>query len=123
MRKQNRPPQSVVTAAGNSSMYSYVCGLLLCFDAIDHRIHQFQLLFGGTGHLFNHLLGVLCMEMGQRFLQFRFALLRPGQDQENFDICPSFLRAGSIYAAGLVLYPTRLMATLLSQRVLRCQGN
>lgn len=86
-------------------MYLCFCGLLLCFDAINHRIHQFQLLFGGTGHLFNHLLGVLCMETGQRFLQFCFALLRPGQNKENFDICPSFLRAGLIYAAGLVHYP------------------
>ena len=57
-------------------------------------------------HFFYHLLGMFCVETGQRFLQFFFALLRLGQDQENFYVCPSFLRTGSIYAVGPVHYPT-----------------
>ena len=85
-------------------MYSYFCSLLLCFDAIHHCIHQFQLLFGGTGHFFDHLLGVFRVEAGQCFLQFFFALLCLGQDQEYFYVCPSFLRTGSIYAAKPVHY-------------------
>ena len=39
---------------------------------------------------------------GDVFYQFFFALLCPGQDQEYFYVCPSFLRTGSIYAAKLV---------------------
>lgn len=103
---KNRPPQSTVTAVGGSSMYSCFYGLPLRFDAIHHCIHQFQLLFGGTGHFFDHLLGMFRVEAGQRFLQFFFALLCPGQDQEYFYVCPSFLRTGSIYAAKLVHYPS-----------------
>lgn len=102
---KNRPLQSAVTAVGGSSMYSCFYGLPLRFDAIHHCIHQFQLLFGGTGHFFDHLLGMFRVEAGQRFLQFFFALLCPGQDQEYFYVCPSFLRTGSIYAAGPVHYP------------------
>ena len=94
-----------MTAVGGSSMYSCFCGLPLRFDTIHHCIHQFQLLFGGTGHFFDHLLGVFRVEAGQRFLQFLFALLCPGQDQEYFYVCPSFLRTGSIYAAKPVHYP------------------
>ena len=98
-------------------MYSCFCGLPLRFDAIHHYIYQYQLLFGGTGHFFYHLPGVFCVETGQRFLQLCFALLCPGQDQEYFYVCPSFLRTGSIYVAGLVLYSVWLMATFLSQRL------
>ena len=98
-------------------MYSCFCGLPLRFNAIHHRIHQLQLLFGGTGQFFNHLLGVFCVETGQRFLQLCFALLRFGQNQKNFYGCPSFLRTGSIYVAGLVLYSAWLMATFLAQRL------
>ena len=106
--KHNRPPQSAVAAVGGFSMYSCFCGLPFRFDSIHHCIHQFQLLLGGTGHFFNHLPGVFCVEAGQRFLQLFFSLLCPGQDQENLYVCPSFLRAGSIYAAGPVHYPIRL---------------
>lgn len=95
-------------------MYSWFCDLLLCFDAVYHRIHQLQLLFGGTGHLFNHFLGVLCVKAGKRFLQLCFALLRFGQNQKNFYVCPSFLWNGSIYAVGLVHYPAWIMAAFLS---------
>ena len=85
----------------------YLCFYILSlrFDAIHHCIHQFQLLFGGTGHFFDHLLGVFRVETGQRFLQFFFALLCLGLDQEYFYVCPSFLRTGSIYAAKPVHYP------------------
>ena len=106
-----------MTAVGGFSMYLCFYILSLRFDAIHHCIHQFQLLFGGTGHFFNHLLGIFCVEAGQRFLQFFFALLCLGQDQEYFYVCPSFLRTGSIYVAGLVLYSAWLMATFLAQRL------
>ena len=86
-------------------MYSSFYSFPIRFDAIHHCIHQFQLLFGGTGHFFDHLLGVFRVEAGQRFLQFFFALLCFGQNQEYFYVCPSFLRTGSIYAAKPVHYP------------------
>lgn len=87
-------------------MYLCFCGLFLRFDDVHHCIHQFQFMLGGTRHFFDHLLGVFCVATGQRFLQFFFALLCPGQDQEYFYVCPSFLRTGSIYAAKLVHYPS-----------------
>ena len=86
-------------------MYSGLCGSFLRSDAVYRRIHQLQLLPGRTGQLFDHLLGVFRVEAGQRFLQFFFALLCLGLDQEYFYVCPSFLRTGSIYAAKPVHYP------------------
>ena len=88
LSQQNEMPLSSKSKVLLAKNGRYFTGFSFRLDAVYHRIDQLQLLFGGTGHLFNPLLGMLCVKASKCFLQLRSALLRLGQDQENVYVRP-----------------------------------